>query len=170
MYENLKNYSIKSLKECLFFVFCLCWFLSLSNNTLHVMFYTYICYWNTFKYTWITQITFHGVKQSHSRVTSKDIYLLFIIFFLCLFLSCLDFVCYMRYTKKLKDNLIKSLEFTAVFLYHVFWSLYKNYQETGFLWPGFSRKLQNVVRWEDTSDGNTVFQQILHGEEVNHWI
>ena len=45
------------------------------------MFYTYICYWNTFQYKYIVQITFHVVKQSHVRMTSKDICLLFIIFF-----------------------------------------------------------------------------------------
>ena len=63
LYEKLKNCSIQSFKECLFFVFCLFCFLLLSNNTLHVMFYTYICYWNTFQYKCIT---FHAVKQSHA--------------------------------------------------------------------------------------------------------
>ena len=82
LYEKLKKYSIQSFKECLCFVFCLFCFLLLSNNTLHVMFYTYICYWNTFQYKYIT---FHAVKQSHERMTSKDICLLFIILFLCLF-------------------------------------------------------------------------------------
>ena len=38
------------------------------------------------------QITFHVVKQYHARVTSKDICLLFIILFLCLFPFCLDFI------------------------------------------------------------------------------
>ena len=71
LYEKLKNYSIQSFKECLFFVFCLFCFLLLSNNTLHVMFYTYICYWNTFQYKYIIQFTFHVVKQSHARVTSR---------------------------------------------------------------------------------------------------
>ena len=51
LYEKLKNYSIQSLKECLLFVFCMFCFLLLSNNTLHVMFYTYICYWNTCRKT-----------------------------------------------------------------------------------------------------------------------
>ena len=74
----MKNYSIQYFKECLFFIFCLFCFLLLSINTLHVMFYTYICYWNTFQYKYIIQITFHVVKQSHARVTSKDIFLLFI--------------------------------------------------------------------------------------------
>ena len=41
------------------------------------MFYTYICYWNTFHYKHIIQITFHVVKLSHVRVTSKDICSLF---------------------------------------------------------------------------------------------
>ena len=89
LYEKLKNYSIGSFKECLFFVFCLFYFLLLPNNTLHVMFY--ICYWNTFQFKYIIQITFYVVKQSHSRVTSKDICLVFIILFLCLFSFCLDF-------------------------------------------------------------------------------
>ena len=52
------------------------------------MFYTYICYWDTFQYKYIT---FHVVKRSHARVTSKDICLLFIILFLCLFPFCLNF-------------------------------------------------------------------------------
>ena len=60
-------------KECLFFVFCLICFLLLSGNTLHITFCTYICYWNTFQYKCIIQITFHVVKQSHARVTWKDI-------------------------------------------------------------------------------------------------
>ena len=81
LYEKMKNYSTQFFKECLFFVFCLFCFLLLSNNTLHVMFYTYICYWNTFQYKYITLITFHVVKQSHVRVTSKDICLLLIMFF-----------------------------------------------------------------------------------------
>ena len=39
LYEKLKNYSIQSFKECLFFVFCLfCLLLLLSNSTLYVMF------------------------------------------------------------------------------------------------------------------------------------
>ena len=102
LYEKLKNYSIKSFKECLFFVFCLFCFLLLllllllSNNTLYVMFYTYICYWNIFQYKYIIQITYHIVKQSHARVTSKDICLLFSILFLCLFPYCLDFVYFMK--------------------------------------------------------------------------
>ena len=32
LYENLKNYSIQSFKECLFFAFCLSYFSLLSNN------------------------------------------------------------------------------------------------------------------------------------------
>ena len=91
LYEKLKSYSIQSFKDCLFFVFCLFCILLLSNSTLHIMFYTYICCWNTFQYKYIIQITSHAVKQSHARVTSKDICLLFIILFLCLLTFCLDF-------------------------------------------------------------------------------
>ena len=81
LYEKLKNCSMQSFKECLFFVFCLFGFLLLSNNTLHIMFYTYICYCNIFQYKYIIQVTFHVVKQIHARMTSKDICLLFIILF-----------------------------------------------------------------------------------------
>ena len=88
---KIEIFSIQSFKECLFFVFCLfCCFLLLSNNTLHLMFYCYICYWSTFQYKHIIQITV--VKQSDARVTSKDICLFFIVLFLCPFSSCLDFV------------------------------------------------------------------------------
>ena len=38
------------------------------------------------------QITFHVTTESYARVTSKDICLLFIILFLCLFPFFLDFV------------------------------------------------------------------------------
>ena len=38
------------------------------------------------------QITFHDVKQSHARMTLKNICLLFIILFFCLLPFCLDFV------------------------------------------------------------------------------
>ena len=88
MFEKLKNYPIQSFKECLFFIFCLFYFLLLSNNTLHLMFYTYI----------VTETHFNNiiqvavVKQSHERVTSKNICLFFIMLFLCLFLFCLDLV------------------------------------------------------------------------------
>ena len=44
LYEQFKNYSRQSFTESLFFIFCLFSFLLLSNNTLHVMFYIYICY------------------------------------------------------------------------------------------------------------------------------
>ena len=67
---NLANYVF-------FSVFCLFCFL-LSKNTLRVMFYTYVCYWNTFQYKYI-QITFHVVKQYDARVTSKYFCLLFMI-------------------------------------------------------------------------------------------
>ena len=92
LYEKLKNYSIQSFKECLFFISCLFCFLLLSNNALHVIFYAYICYWNTFQYKCIIHITFHVVKQSHARMTSKDICLLFILLFLCLFFSSRRFI------------------------------------------------------------------------------
>ena len=72
LYEKVKNYSMQFFKECLFFVFCLFCFLLLSNNTLYLMFYTFICYWNTFQYQYISQITFHVVKQYHVRVISKE--------------------------------------------------------------------------------------------------
>ena len=102
MYEKLKNYWIQSSKECLSFVFCLFCFLLLSYNTLHKMFYTYICYWNIFQYKHMIKITFHVLKQSHVRVTSKDICLYFI--FLCLFLFCLDFVLFKKKKSKNKKN------------------------------------------------------------------
>ena len=86
---KIKKYSIQSFKECLFFAFYLFCFLLLSNNTLHVMFYTYICYWNTFHCKYIIQITFDFIKQSHARVTSKNIFLLFVILFICQFLCLL---------------------------------------------------------------------------------
>ena len=92
LYEKLKNYSIQSFEEYLFVAFGLFCFLLLSNNTLHVMFYTYICYWSTFQHSYIIQINSHVVKRYHARVTSKDICLLFIILFLCLFPFCLEFV------------------------------------------------------------------------------
>ena len=47
LYEKLKNYSIQSIKECLFFVFCMFCLLLLSNNTLYVMF---VCF--DWKITW----------------------------------------------------------------------------------------------------------------------
>ena len=53
-------------KNVLFFVFCLFCLLLLSCNTLHIMLYTYICYWNTLRYKYFIQITFHVVKQSHA--------------------------------------------------------------------------------------------------------
>ena len=56
------------------------------------MFCTYICFWKTFQYKGIIQITFHVVKQSHAWVTFKYICLLFMILFFWLFLLCLDFV------------------------------------------------------------------------------
>ena len=87
LYEKLKIYTEQSFNECLYLVFCLLCFMLLSNSTLHLMFYTYICYWNTFQYKYITQITFHVVKQSRTQTTQKDICLLFIILFLYSFYS-----------------------------------------------------------------------------------
>ena len=122
LYEKLKNYWIQSSKECLSFVFCLFCFLLLSYNTLHKMFYTYICYWNIFQYKHMIKITFHVLKQSHVRVTSKDICLYFI--FLCLFLFCLDFVLFKKKKSKNKKN-VRENSFThlrdfATFLLFVF--------------------------------------------------
>ena len=81
----MKNYSIQSFKECLFFIFCLFCFLLLSNNTFHLVFCTNICNWNKFQYKHIV------VKQFYAQVSSKDICLFFIILFLCLFSFCLNF-------------------------------------------------------------------------------
>ena len=50
LHEKLKNYPIKSFKECLFFIFCLFYSLLVTNSTLHLMFCTYICYWSAFQY------------------------------------------------------------------------------------------------------------------------
>ena len=79
---------------CLFCFVVFCWFcfLLLSNNTIHVMFSTSICYWNTFQYKYITQITFHVVKQSHAQVTPKYICLLFTLFVTFSVLSQLCFI------------------------------------------------------------------------------
>ena len=57
LYEKLKNYSIQFFKECMFFVFYLFCILLLSNNTIYLMFYTYICCWNTFQYKHTIQST-----------------------------------------------------------------------------------------------------------------
>ena len=97
----MKNYSTQPFKECLFFIFCLFYFLFLSNNTLHIMLYTYICYWNTFQYKYIIQITFHVIKQSH--VTSKDICLLFMIYLLFAYFC---FILTSFYFMKLSSSLI----------------------------------------------------------------
>ena len=71
LYGKLKNYS--KFSKMFVFSFSACFiFLSLSTNTLHVLFYTYTYYWNTFQYKYIMQITFRIVKQSHAQVTSKD--------------------------------------------------------------------------------------------------
>ena len=95
-YKKLKNYSIQSYKDCLLFVFSLFCFLLLSNNTLHLMFYTYIRYWNTLQYKYIIQITFHVGKISHARVFK--IFVSAIVLFLCLFLFCVieKFYCVIR--------------------------------------------------------------------------
>ena len=58
LYEKLKNFSIQSFKECLFFIFCLFCFLLLSNNTLHVILWTYVRYWNTFQYKYVSASDF----------------------------------------------------------------------------------------------------------------
>ena len=79
-------------QRMLVFFFCLFCFLLLSNNTLHVMFHTYLCYWNKFQYKYITEITFHVQKQFHAWVTSKGICLLVIILLISLFRFCIDFV------------------------------------------------------------------------------
>ena len=63
------------------------------------MFYTYICYWNIFQYKYTTQITFHVVKQSHARVTSKDICLLLHYFF-----AYFRFVSPLFYFRKLSSS------------------------------------------------------------------
>ena len=63
---NIFAWKIEKLFNTIFqrmFIFCLFIFLLLSNNAIHVMFYIYICYWNTFQYKYIIQITFHVVKQ-----------------------------------------------------------------------------------------------------------
>ena len=88
---NLSRNVCFSFSACIDFL-CAC----LSNNTLHVMFYTYTSYWNTFQYKYAIQITFHVVKRSHGRASTKDIYLLFVILFLCLFLFCLNFVLFLK--------------------------------------------------------------------------
>ena len=80
-YEKLKKYLTHSFKECLFFVFCLFFFFSLlSNNTLHVISYTHICYWNTFPCKYIIQITFHVVKLFMCEWLQK----IFVYFDICL--------------------------------------------------------------------------------------
>ena len=90
-YNLSKNISF-SFSACFSFCCCCCLLFLISNNTLHVMFYTYICHWNTFQYKYIIQTTFHITKQYYARVTSKDICFPFIILFICLFPSCLDFL------------------------------------------------------------------------------
>ena len=82
------NYFVKKKKKLLNTIFQIIFvfrflpvFLLLSNNTLHVMFYTYICYWNIFQYNYIIQITFHVLKKSHARVILKDVYFLLCYFF-----------------------------------------------------------------------------------------
>ena len=48
--EKLKNYPIQPKNFC--FLFFACFVFLLSHNTLHVMFYIYIYYWNTFQYVY----------------------------------------------------------------------------------------------------------------------
>ena len=86
----MKNYSIQSSKECLFFVFCLFCFLLLSNNTLHLMFYTYICYSNIFQYKYIIQI---NCPKTILCACDFKIYLFNIYHIISLFIFvCLDFI------------------------------------------------------------------------------
>ena len=135
MYEKLKNYSEQSFKECLCLVLCLLYFLLLSNSTLHLMFYIHICYWSTFQYKYIIQITFHVVKQSHTQMTSKDICLLFIMLFLYLFYSMkLSFssspqmfpICQFKSTQKFLLELKAFPTFSFVcFLWKITWHLSK---------------------------------------------
>ena len=75
--------------QSLFFVFCLFCFLLLSNNTLDVMFYTYICYWNTFQYKCTIQIIF-SCRKTISCASDFKRYLFTLLLFLRLFLFCLD--------------------------------------------------------------------------------
>ena len=52
--------------------------------------YTYICYWNTFQYN--TYTNYFSCRKTISCASDlKDIFLLFLMLFLCLFLFCLDF-------------------------------------------------------------------------------
>ena len=108
---------MQSFKEYLFFVFCLLCFWLLSNNTLHVIFYTYICYSNTFQYKYIIQSTFHVEKQSHARVTLKGICLLFITLFICLFPFCIDFV---LFQEALLSPLLRTLRHFLTFIFVCF--------------------------------------------------
>ena len=120
----MKNWKILDpiFQRMFAFCFLLVLFLLYSNNTLHVMFYTYICYWNTFRYKYIIKITFHVVKQSHVQVTSKDICLLFIVLFLCLFLFCLNFLLF--YEALLLLHCLIDLVYRYIWklpLIHTFW-------------------------------------------------
>ena len=61
-YFYIKNWKTTqyNLSKNVCFSFSTCFVFSLlSNNTLHEMFCTYNCYWNTFQYKYIIQITFH---------------------------------------------------------------------------------------------------------------
>ena len=74
LYEKFKNYSIQSFKEFLFFVFCLFYFLILSNKILHVMFYSYICYWNTMPQNnpmceWLQKIFVHSLSYIYLPIS-----------------------------------------------------------------------------------------------------
>ena len=116
MYEKLKNRSIQSFNNaCFSFSFC---FLLLSinilhvTNILHVKFYTYICYWNTFPYKDI-KITFHDVKQSHEQVTLKYICLLFVIF--AYLYSVFSFA-----KSNLRENFFTLLQHSLTFLLFAF--------------------------------------------------
>ena len=67
--EKLLNTIFQRMFIFHFLLFC---FFSLSNNTLHVMFYTYICYWNRIQYKYIIQITFYLVHPWFQRKQSKS--------------------------------------------------------------------------------------------------
>ena len=95
---------MQSFKEFLFSVFCLFCLSLLSNNTFHVILYTYICYWNKFQCKYIIQITFHVEKQFHARVTQKIfVYSLSYYLFACFYFVSLKITWHRgRLNKKVK--------------------------------------------------------------------
>ena len=73
---------------------------------LYVMFYTYICYWNTtFQYKYIIQITFPVVKQPYARVTSK-VFVYALSYYL---FACFHFVSTSFYLMKLSPSFVFQL-------------------------------------------------------------